>query len=286
MSFGLQRNIIGTSLAFSLESLRTYDMKFKYDVAVSFAGEDRAVVEELVTALAADEISVFYDSWEQAQLWGKDLYQYLDMVYRQAARYCIVFVSENYIRKAWTKHELRSAQARAFQQNSEYILPIKLDDTELPGLPGTICYIDFRQTSIKEIVNLLSEKIGIANKLSIQEIRDKVESGNVDDRLFALSRIAVFKMEDFLETAVNLMLTDLSSEVREKAAWAVDNLNNERALSALIEAVHDNTFGVRSAAGWGLVHLGDKVVPYMQEIIQKSGNPGAREMAKLVLKNL
>lgn len=93
-------------------------------------------------------------------------------------------------------------------------------------------------------------------------------------------------MEDFLETAVNLMLTDLSSEVREKAAWAVDNLNNERALSALIEAVHDNTFGVRSAAGWGLVHLGDKVVPYMQEIIQKSGNPGAREMAKLVLKNL
>ncbi len=261
-------------------------MKFKYDVAVSFAGEDRAVVEELVTALAADEISVFYDSWEQAQLWGKDLYQYLDMVYRQAARYCIVFVSENYIRKAWTKHELRSAQARAFQQNSEYILPIKLDDTELPGLPGTICYIDFRQTSIKEIVNLLSEKIGIANKLSIQEIRDKVESGNVDDRLFALSRIAVFKMEDFLETAVNLMLTDLSSEVREKAAWAVDNLNNERALSALIEAVHDNTFGVRSAAGWGLVHLGDKVVPYMQEIIQKSGNPGAREMAKLVLKNL
>lgn len=187
MSFGLQRNIIGTSLAFSLESLRTYDMKFKYDVAVSFAGEDRAVVEELVTALAADEISVFYDSWEQAQLWGKDLYQYLDMVYRQAARYCIVFVSENYIRKAWTKHELRSAQARAFQQNSEYILPIKLDDTELPGLPGTICYIDFRQTSIKEIVNLLSEKIGIANKLSIQEIRDKVESGNVDDRLFALS---------------------------------------------------------------------------------------------------
>lgn len=261
-------------------------MKFKYDVTVSFAGEDRAVVEEFVTALADNEISVFYDSWEQAELWGKDLYQYLDMVYQQAAQYCIIFVSENYIRKAWPKHELRSAQARAFQQNSEYILPIKLDNTELPGLPGTIGYIDFRQTAIEEIVNLLSKKIGIKNRPNIREIRDKVESSSVDDRLFALSQIAIFKMEDFLETVINLMLTDPSSEVREKAAWAVDNLRDERALPALVKAIHDNAFVVRSAAGWGLVHLGNKVIPHMQEIIEKSDDRRAKEMAGLVLSHL
>src|SRR5215216_422286 len=145
-------------------------MKFKYDIAVSFAGEDRSVVEEFVNALTANDVSVFYDSWEQAQLWGKDLYQHLDMIYRQAAQYCVIFISENYVKKAWTKHELRSAQARAFQQNSEYILPIKLDDTELPGLPSTIAYIDLRHTSIKEIVNSLSEKIGIAERPNVIEI--------------------------------------------------------------------------------------------------------------------
>jgi hypothetical protein len=261
-------------------------MTFKYDIAVSFAGEDRAVVEEFVNALAANDISVFYDSWEQAQLWGKDLYQHLDLIYRQAAQYCVIFISESYVRKAWTRHELRSAQARAFQQNSEYILPIKLDDTELPGLPNTIAYLDLRQTSLTEIVNTLFEKIGVAKKPNVAEISKLVTSGNNEDRLLALSQIAIFRLKDLLDVTIEIMLNDVSSNLRERAAWALDNLNDERALSAFVTAIHDENFAVRSTAGWGLVHLGDKVVPYMQEIIDKDENPDARLMAKLVLENL
>ena len=47
--------------------------KFKYDVAVSFAGEDRAVVEEFVNILASNHVSVFYDLWEQANF-GEKIY--------------------------------------------------------------------------------------------------------------------------------------------------------------------------------------------------------------------
>lgn len=261
-------------------------MKFKYDIAVSFAGEDRAIVEEFVNALAINDISVFYDSWEQAQLWGKDLYQYLDLVYQQAARFCVIFVSEKYVKKAWTKHELRSAQARAFQQNSEYILPIKLDDTELPGLPNTIAYIDFRHTSIKNIVEVLSQKIGVAEKPNVQEILDKAKSSHKEDRLQALLEIRVFQIDDLLDLVIDLMLHDEFAEVRESAAVTIDNLKDERALAALIQAMCDSTFGVRSSVGWGLVHLGNKVIPYMQEIIEKSDNEGAKEMAHFVLINL
>ena len=261
-------------------------MKYKYDIAVSFAGEDRLVVEEFVNALADNDISVFYDSWEQAQLWGKDLYQHLDMIYQQAAQYCVIFVSENYVKKAWTKHELRSAQARAFQQNSEYILPVKLDDTELPGLPNTIAYVDLRQTSINEIVNTLFEKIGAVKKPNVVEIRALLTKGNGDERLFALSQIAVFRLKDLLDIAADIMLNDASSNIRERAAWALDNLNDENALSAFVTAMHDEKFVVRSTAGWGLVHLGDMVIPYMQEIIEKDNNPDAKTMAKLVLENL
>jgi len=261
-------------------------MKFKYDIAVSFAGEDRPVVEEFVNVLATNNVSVFYDSWEQAQLWGKDLYQHLDMIYQQAARYCVIFISENYVKKAWTKHELRSAQARAFQQNSEYILPIKLDETELPGLPSTIAYIDLRQTTIKDIANILFEKIGAAKKPNVAEIRKLVTSENTDDRLFALSQIAILRLKDLLDVTADIMLNDVSSTIRERAAWALDNLNDERALSAFVTAINDEKFGVRSTAGWGLVHLGDIVIPYMQEIIEKDENPDAKQMARLVLENL
>ncbi len=261
-------------------------MKFKYDIAVSFAGEDRPVVEEFVNALTANDVSVFYDSWEQSQLWGKDLYQHLDMIYQQAARYCVIFISKSYIKKAWTKHELRSAQARAFQQNSEYILPIKLDDTELPGLPSTIAYIDLRQTSIKEIANILFKKIGAEKKPNTAEIEKLVKSENTDDRLFALSQIAIFRLKDFHDAVVDIMLNDVSTNIRERAAWALDNLNDERTLSAFVTAIHDENFGVRSTAGWGLVHLGDIVIPYMQEIIDKDHSPEAKIMARLVLDNL
>lgn len=259
--------------------------KFKYDVAVSFAGEDRTVVEEFVNILASNHVSVFYDSWEQSELWGKDLYQYLDMIYSQAAQYCVIFVSRHYVKKAWTKHELRSAQARAFQQNSEYILPIKLDDTELPGLPGTIAYIDARHTKIDELACLLLEKLGISDQPDINDITDRIKSDNPADRVGALTEVAVFQVSDLLELSIDRMLNDPSSEVRERAAWAIDNLNDKRALLALLKAIHDDSLDVRSAAGWGLVHLGEQVIPYMKEVLQKSDHPGARQMASLVLRH-
>ena len=50
------------------------------------------------------------------------------------ARYCVMFFSQHYVAKAWTKHELKAAQARALNENEEYILPIRLDSTEIPLL--------------------------------------------------------------------------------------------------------------------------------------------------------
>jgi hypothetical protein len=259
--------------------------KFKYDVAVSFAGEDRALVEEFVNILASNHVSVFYDSWERAELWGKDLYQYLDTIYGQAAQYCVIFISGNYVKKAWTKHELRSAQARAFAQNSEYILPIKLDDTELPGLPGTVAYIDVRHTKLDEVARVLLEKLDVSNRPNIKGITDRIKSSNPAERVGALTEVAVFQLSELLELSIDSMLNDPSPEVRERAAWAIDNLKDERALSALLKAIHDDNLDVQSAAAWGLVHLGDQVIPYMKEVLQKSNHPGARKMASLVLRH-
>ncbi len=132
---------------------------FSYDVALSFAGEDRDVVERLARILKDNGVSVFYDDWERPDLWGKDLYQHLAYVYGKAARFCIVFISQNYAQKSWTSHELRSAQERAFQQNSEYILPVRLDDTELQGITGTIGYIDLRSRAVEELANLVLAKL-------------------------------------------------------------------------------------------------------------------------------
>lgn len=143
----------------------------KYEVAVSFAGEDRQIAEQIALELKRRGVSVFYDKLEQADLWGKDLYQHLSNIYSSCANYCLVFVSKQYVKKKWTKVELRSAQARAFEQEAEYILPIRLDDTVLPGIPPTVGYLDANELSVEEIVNLLLEKLGYHSTLHVRTSR-------------------------------------------------------------------------------------------------------------------
>lgn len=137
------------------------DKRFEYEVALSFAGEDRKPAEALARILKHLGVSVFYDEFEKDALWGKDLFQHLADIYKNKARYCIVFVSKYYRSKKWTKHELQNAQARLFSEQSEYILPIRIDDTELPGLNETVGYLDLKKDGIEQIASTLLRKLGI-----------------------------------------------------------------------------------------------------------------------------
>lgn len=130
-----------------------------YDVALSFAGDDRVHARQLAQRLRDGGFRVFYDEYEQAALWGKDLYVHLSDVYRNRAAYCVMFVSEAYARSLWTNHERRSAQARAFAESREYILPLRLDDTEIPGVLPQDAYLDLRKLSISDVFDRLKEKL-------------------------------------------------------------------------------------------------------------------------------
>jgi hypothetical protein len=133
--------------------------RYDYDLCLSFAGEDRAYVEMVAQQLKESGLRVFYDQDEAVQLWGKELTEHLDRIYREASRYCVLFVSEAYARKEWTRLERRSALSRAMQEEGEYILPARFDDTELPGLRPTVAYIDLRQYAPATLVEFLVEKV-------------------------------------------------------------------------------------------------------------------------------
>src|SRR5690606_32315449 len=113
-------------------------MEYKYQVALSFAGEDRDYVNAVAELLKGNGIKVFYDKFEQVDLWGKDLGIHFDYVYRRDSQYFVPFISKKYQEKIWTHYEVRTAIARAIENKEEYILPVKLDDTELDGIRSTI----------------------------------------------------------------------------------------------------------------------------------------------------
>lgn len=131
-----------------------------YDIALSFAGEDRPYVSRVAALLEEHGVVVFYDEYEMVTLWGKDLAEQFDSVYRLQGRYCVMFVSKHYAEKTWTQHERRSAFARALESRQEYVLPARFDDTELPGLRSTIGYIDLRRHTPEEFGWLILQKLG------------------------------------------------------------------------------------------------------------------------------
>jgi len=133
--------------------------EYEYDVSISFAGEDRDIAKKIASSLKDKGIKVFFDEFEESSLWGKNLYDYFQHIYSEAACLCIMLISKHYANKSWPNHERKSAQARAFQQNEEYILPIRIDDTKIPGIPDTIGYLSLEQTSIEKIVELVLKKL-------------------------------------------------------------------------------------------------------------------------------
>jgi len=135
-------------------------MPKRFDVALSFAGTERRLAEDLAKRVREVGFEVFYDEFYPEQLWGKDLVVFFDNIYRKASRYCVMFVSHEYADRMWTTHERRSAQARAVEEKgNEYILPIRIDKTELDGLLPTTGYISLDRHDIPRIADMLIAKL-------------------------------------------------------------------------------------------------------------------------------
>ena len=93
-------------------------MEYKYDLAISFAGEQRNLAEIFARRLDASGYSIFYDEFQQAELWGRDLSVALGNVYSREARYCLIILSTDYVAKPWTNHERQNAISEFLQRRS------------------------------------------------------------------------------------------------------------------------------------------------------------------------
>ena len=105
----------------------------------------RAYVERVAKHLDSQGVLVFYDKFEEATLWGKNLYTHLRDVYENKALFTVMFISQHYREKLWPRHSYRAAQARGLASNEEYILPAFFDESiEVPGLSKTTGQISLR----------------------------------------------------------------------------------------------------------------------------------------------
>ena len=198
-------------------------MEFDYDVTLSFAGEDREYVDQVATVLKKNGAKVFYDKFEEIDLWGKDLAIHFDFVYRKNARYCIPFISKSYKEKIWTNHEIKTAFSRSITSNEEYILPARFDDTEIDGLRPTIGYFDLRKYKAIEFAEIVLKKLNADHKVPVVEQAQK-EEGRVE--LYVGS---IHSGSQFTAATVSVKITNVIKENRyfEEPSISINDSENK-----------------------------------------------------------
>ncbi|ADN36398.1 Uncharacterized protein containing a TIR (Toll-Interleukin 1-resistance) domain protein [Methanolacinia petrolearia DSM 11571] len=152
-------------LEISVSTLRRLEIFYgalpekKYDVALSFSGNERDYVKIVADSLIKNKINVFYDEYEEVNMWGKNLIIHLEEIFSNEASCVVIFASKNYVEKAYPCLEKDAALVTAINSKKEYILIGKFDETQIPGIPPSIKYIDLKKISAEQFADLIYQKL-------------------------------------------------------------------------------------------------------------------------------
>jgi hypothetical protein len=144
-----------------------------YDLAVSFAGEHRNYVEKTVRACEVLGLRVFYDRDMSNEWWGKNFIREQRKVYGSQTRYFVPFISSEYLAKSIPMDEFSAAMMTAVKQGDGYVLPVLVDDVQVPPdlLHPHIHYLRAKDFTPEQLAEQLHAKVKHAEAQG-QEARD------------------------------------------------------------------------------------------------------------------
>lgn len=135
--------------------------EIRFRVAMSFPGERRVYVSEVVDALRKPlgPDTVFYDYDYQAQLARPNLDTLLQNVYRNQSDLLVVFLSSEYQQKEWCGLEWRAVRDIIKAKADEMVMLVRFDDGAIDGVLSIDGYIDARNTPPSRLAELILERL-------------------------------------------------------------------------------------------------------------------------------
>jgi len=135
------------------------DIKFK--VSVSFPGEKRVFVSEVVDVVKNElgEHSVFYDVDYQSQLARPNLDVLLQTIYRDNTDLIVVFLCEEYNEKEWCGIEWRAIRDIIKSRSDEKVMFMRFDNADITGLFSIDGYVSLKDSSPAVASKYILERI-------------------------------------------------------------------------------------------------------------------------------
>lgn len=134
---------------------RNDDKDFEFDIAISFAGENRALAKFIVEQLAILDISSFYDKNYEDNYLGGPWSKLFKEIFTEKSRLVVALLDTHHQDKVWPTFERDCFDIRV--PKSE-VIPIILDNTTFAGFPKDLVAIHFKydgdiETQKNEIID-------------------------------------------------------------------------------------------------------------------------------------
>lgn len=113
---------------------------YEWEVALSFAGENRELAAYLDDKLTLLDVPVFYDANYEANYLGKTWSAQFKEIFGEKSRYVICILDKHHAQKIWPTFEREIFIPRVA---SGTVIPIFLDETKFVGIPHDLIGIKF-----------------------------------------------------------------------------------------------------------------------------------------------
>jgi len=124
-------------------------------VFLSYAAQDRGIAEKIATDLRKSGIDISFDRWEMKV--GDSLLEKIRTAVNRSD-FLAVLLSPHSVRSGWVKQEMNIAFARELERREAVLLPILIEDCDLPPILAARKYADFRinyEYGLKELLRAL-----------------------------------------------------------------------------------------------------------------------------------
>jgi hypothetical protein len=135
---------------------RHTDKDYEFDIAISFAGENRDLARLVAEQLRVMDCSVFFDEYYEANYLGGTWRKYFDEIFRSKSRYVVCLLDRHHAEKIWPTFERECFVTRVTEGA---VIPIYLDETAFPGIPADIIGIKFSIDESKDVPDQVTDEI-------------------------------------------------------------------------------------------------------------------------------
>lgn len=221
-----------------------------YTVGISYACEDIDLVKKLEAALREKKISVFLDIDEKDFLVGRNLAYTLRDVFLNRCDYCLMFVSQSYVKKKWTNYERNILLEKQIKDHSvnplaDTVIPIKVDDTVLEGFSPDIIAFDIRTQSPEEIASIMLKKIDQKleeNSFSMEDVLNQMYS--TLETFLSRQKVVLYNLQREVPWNIIVQL------YTEKASYFVHLLSEQNLKGSLLKLYEGNQDPYKSTDIW------------------------------------